>query len=67
MLDHIRRLGLVVGLAGQIDHVLAVATAGDTDIGHQRLTGAVDHAADDRQRQRRLDVGQALFQRRHRI
>ena len=49
-------------LARKIDHARPRATAGKTDIGHQRLTGAIDHAADDRQRNRGLDVLKPLFQ-----
>ena len=57
----------VVGLAGGIDHVPPRAAAGDADIGHQRLARAVHHAADDRQRHRRLDMRQPLLQLRHRL
>ena len=45
-----------------IDLMRAFAAAGKADIGHHRLAGAVDDAADHRNRHRRRDVRQALFQ-----
>ena len=65
MIDH-----LVVGqfmglLSGQIDHPGILAAARKSDIGHQRLSGAVDHTADDRQAERCCHVGKAVFQRGH--
>src|SRR5690606_31059760 len=48
--------------AVQVDHARALAAAGEADIGVERLARAVDDATDDRQRHRRGDVGQPLFQ-----
>jgi hypothetical protein len=42
-------LHVVVGHAREIDHVLAVAAAGDADVGFARFAGAVDHAAEHRE------------------
>src|SRR3546814_9148337 len=54
--DHDGVLYMVVGDARQIDHMLAVAAAGDADVGFARLAGAVDDAAEDRERHRGLDM-----------
>ena len=48
MVDHVGVLDMVVGDAGEIDHVLAVAAAGDADVGLARFAGAVDDAAEHR-------------------
>src|SRR3546814_8467003 len=53
---------MVVGDAREIDHVGAVAAAGDADIGLARLAGAVDDAAEHRPAHRRADVLEALLQ-----
>ena len=53
----------MVGDARQIDHVLALAAAGDADVGLARLARAVDDAAEHRERHRRLDVLQPLLER----
>ena len=55
----------MVLLASQIDHAGTGAATGEADIGHQRLAGAIDHAADDREAHRGLDVLQPFFQRFH--
>src|SRR3546814_11220560 len=56
---------MVVGDARQIDHMLAIAAAGDADVGFARFAGAVDDAAENRQRHRRPDVLERLFQLLH--
>ncbi len=48
--------------ARDIDLMRAVAAAGEADIGLARLAGAVDDAADDRERHRRGDVREPLLQ-----
>src|SRR6476659_8646073 len=53
----------MIGDARQEDHVLAVAAAGDADVGFTRFTRSVDHAAEHRQRHWRADVLQALLRR----
>ena len=63
MVDHVVVVLLVALLACQIDHARSGAAAGKANIGHQRLARAVDHAADDRQAHRGLDMLQPLFQR----
>jgi hypothetical protein len=40
----------------------AVPTAGEADIGLARLARTIDHAADNRDRQWRGDMGEALFE-----
>src|SRR5689334_11271567 len=54
---------MVIGHPGQIDHVLAVAAAGDADVGLARLAWSVHHAAEDAERHRGLDVLQPLLER----
>src|SRR3546814_13965155 len=56
---------MVVGDARQIDHMLAIAAAGDADVGFARFAGAVDDAAENRQRHRGPDVLERLFQLLH--
>ncbi len=63
MVDHPFVLDGVVGEAGQIDHVLARAAAGQADVGLARLARAVDDAAEHRERQGRVDMLEPLFQR----
>ena len=63
MLDDILILQPVMLVAGDIDHMRVVAAAGEADIGFTRFAGTVDNAADDADRHRRGDVGDALFQR----
>ena len=63
MLDHVGVLDMMVGHARQIDHVLAVAAAGDADVGLARFAGAVDDAAEHRERHRRADMLQPLLER----
>ncbi len=46
MVDHVGVLDVVIGHAGEIDHVLAVAAAGDPDVGLARFARAVDDAAE---------------------
>ena len=65
VLDDVLVLEAVIGHAGDIDLMRAVAAAGEADVGLARLAGAVDDAADDRERDRRRDVGEALLERRH--
>src|SRR3546814_2479919 len=48
VIDHVGILHMVVGDAREIDHVGAVAAAGDAAIGLARLAGAVDDAAEHR-------------------
>src|SRR3546814_19181923 len=43
--------------------MLAVASAGDADVGLARFAGAVDDAAQYRERHRGLDVAERLFER----
>src|SRR5215207_4934552 len=62
MVDHVLVADMVVGDAGEVDHVLALAAAGDADVVLARLAGAVDDAAQYRQRHRRADVAQALLE-----
>src|SRR6185295_13455072 len=62
VIDHVGVLDMMIGDSRQIDHVLALAAAGDADVGLARLAGAVDDAAEHRERHRRADVGEALFQ-----
>src|SRR5688500_189273 len=62
MVDHVLVADMVVGDAGEVDHVLALAAAGDADVGLARLAGAVDDAAQYRQRHRRADVAEALLE-----
>ena len=57
---------MVVGDAGEIDHVLAFAAAGQADIGLACFAGAIDNAAEHRERHRGIDVLQAFFERLHR-
>ena len=61
MVNHLVVGHFVVLLAGQIHHPAARAAAGKPDIRHQRLTGAVHHATDDRQRHRRLEYVPAVL------
>src|SRR3546814_18508832 len=56
---------MVVGDARQIDHMLAVAAAGDADVGFARLAGAVDDAAEDRERHRGLDMLERILEPLH--
>src|SRR5690606_5685795 len=62
VIDHLVIGHLVALLAGHIDHAMPRAAAGEADVGHQRFTRPVHHAADDRKRDRRLDVLQPLLQ-----
>src|SRR5688572_10817335 len=62
MVDHVGVLDMMVGDSGQIDHMLALAAAGDSDVGLARLAGAVDDAAEHRERHRRADMGEPLLQ-----
>ena len=41
-----KRMGL---FSGKINHTLTRPAAGKADVCHQRLSGAIDHAANDRQ------------------
>ena len=52
----------MVGLAGAIDHVSPRTAAGQADIGHQRLTRAIHHAADDGKADRLHNMRKAIFQ-----
>jgi hypothetical protein len=52
----------MVGDAAQINLMRVVAAAGEADIGLARLARPVDDAADDREGQRRRDVGEPLFE-----
>src|SRR5688572_11425316 len=48
MVDDRLILEPMMRLAGDVDHMRAIAAAGETDIGLARLAGSVDDAADDR-------------------
>src|SRR3546814_8616122 len=63
MADHGGVGDMVVGDPRKEDHMLAVAAAGDADVGFARLAGAVDDAAQYRERHRGLDVAERLFER----
>src|SRR3546814_993587 len=45
--------------------MLAVAAAGDADVGFARLAGAVDDAAEDRERHRGLDMLERILEPLH--
>src|SRR3546814_10652242 len=62
MVDDAVVLQAVVRLALDVDLVGAAPAAGEADVGHQRLAGAVHHAADHRDGHRRGDVGKALLE-----
>src|SRR3546814_4373018 len=62
MVDDVAVLQPMIRQAVHIDHVGAVAAAGEADIGLARFARAVDHAADHRNGHRRCDVGKAPFQ-----
>jgi len=51
MIDDVGVLEPMIGRPFEIDHVRAVAAAGEADVGFRRLARAVDDAADDRDRQ----------------
>ena len=53
---------MVVGHAGQIDHVLAIAAPGYADVGFARLARTIDDAAENRERKRRFNVAQRVFE-----
>src|SRR5690625_2015270 len=61
VVDHLVIRHRMALLAGEIDHAAPCPATGETDIGHQRLARPVHHAANDRERHRRLDVLEALF------
>src|SRR5438128_11376314 len=61
MVDHVGVLDMVVGDAAEIDHMLAVAAAGDADVGLAGLARAVDYAAENRERHRRADMAKRLL------
>src|SRR5437868_4928620 len=63
MIDHLAVFDVVVRHARQIDHMRAVAAAGDSDVGLTRFAGAVDDAAEYRERHRSLDVLQPVLER----
>ena len=46
MIDHVLIPDVMIGDAGQIDHMLAIAAAGNADVGLARLARAVDDAAE---------------------
>src|SRR5687768_14632520 len=50
MVDHLLVADMMVGQAGEIDHMLALAAAGNADVGLARLARTVDDAAQHRQR-----------------
>ena len=56
---------MVVGHAGQVDHVLALAAASDADVGLAGLTRAIDHTAEHRERHWGLDVAQRVLKLLH--
>src|SRR3546814_6819383 len=58
MADHVGVGDMVVGDPREEDHMLAVASAGDADVGLARFAGAVDDAAQYRERHRGLDVAE---------
>src|SRR3546814_2605892 len=62
MIDDAVVLQAVVRHALDVDLVGAAPAAGEADVGHQRLAGAVHHAADHRDGHRRGDVGKALLE-----
>src|SRR4029453_3401975 len=62
MVDHVGVLHVMVGDARQIDHVLALAAAGDPNVGLTCFTRTVDDTAEPRERHRCLDVLQPLFE-----
>jgi len=62
MVDDVVVLQAVVLQAVDVDLVGAAPAAGEADVRHQRLAGAVDHAADDREAHGGVDMGQPLFQ-----
>src|SRR3546814_10728895 len=61
MIDDAVVLQAVVRHALDVDLVGAAPAAGEADVGHQRLAGAVHHAADHRDGHRRGAVGKALL------
>src|SRR5204862_2288979 len=56
-------LDMVSGHARQIDHVLALAAAGDPDVGLARFARPVDDAAKHAERHRSLDMLEPLLER----
>src|SRR4029450_947297 len=62
MVDHLLVADMMVGDAGQIDHMLALAAAGDADVGLARFARAIDDASEHAQRHRGPDVLQPLLQ-----
>ena len=50
-------------LPSQIDHARAIPPAGEADIGHQRLPGTIDHAANDGKGHWRFDMLKPALQR----
>src|SRR5688572_6618931 len=62
MVDHLLVADVVVGDSRQIDHVLALAAAGDADVGLARFAGTVDDAAEHRQRHRGADMLEPLLE-----
>ena len=67
MIDDIGVYDLVIGDAVEIDHVGAVAAAGETDVGLARLAWSVDDATDHRQGHGRGDMREPLFEQTHRL
>jgi hypothetical protein len=57
----------MIRLAGDIHHPSALAAAGEAQIGHQRFAWPVHDAADNGERDRLGDVGQARFELVHRF
>src|SRR4029079_13962973 len=62
MLDHVGILHMMVGHAGQIDHMPALAAASDADVRLTRFAGAVHHASKHRKRHGRPDMLQPLLE-----
>ena len=62
MVDDIGVLEAMIGQPAEIDLMCAVAAAGKTDVGLARLAGPIDDTADDRNRQRRRYMGEALLE-----
>ena len=57
---------MMVGDARQIDHMLAIAAAGDADVGLARFAGAIDNAAEDREGHGCFDMAKRILQLLHR-
>ena len=47
MVEHIGVLHVMIGNAGQIDHMLARTASGDADIGLARFAWAIDYATNN--------------------